>query len=76
MDFRSGTTYGRPVLVLNLPQMTSMSFDLTKHTNFQHTIREESHNRNVQTLAVEGFQSMGVPVFSTGAVAIVAIEQE
>ena len=27
-------------LLLNVPQMTSLSFDLTNHTNFQHTIRE------------------------------------
>ena len=27
-------------LLLNVPQMTSLSFDLENHTNFQHTIRE------------------------------------
>ncbi len=27
-------------LLLNAPQMTSLSFDLTNQTNFQHTIRE------------------------------------
>jgi hypothetical protein len=27
-------------LLLNAPQMTSLSFDLKNHTNFQHTIRE------------------------------------